>query len=154
MNFEYIKELMTDETDETFKRPISTPQEMMVQYRSRTLDPRRPIIEEESGEDYENDEPPSQINHRGRHDDIHSGYQGEVRTISYAAERFKLLGRNSKGLPIYQMTDLYLATGRPVEKIFDERMSMYIHTERLRKVRESNTETLNQILDKWINKQH
>lgn len=41
-----------------------------------------------------------------------------------------------------------------MERIFEERMSMYIHTERIRRVRESNIETLNQILDKWISKQH
>ena len=85
---------------------------------------------------------------------MHSNYQGQARQLQYAPQRFKLLGRNSKGFPIYRMTDLYLATGKPVEKIFEERMSQYIHTEKFRRVRQSNAQTLNQILDKWINKQH
>lgn len=54
MNFEFIKELMIEDTDETFKRPSATPQEVIMQYKARTFDPRRNAIEEESGEDYEN----------------------------------------------------------------------------------------------------
>jgi CRISPR/Cas system CSM-associated protein Csm2 small subunit len=57
-------------------------------------------------------------------------------------------------MPIYRLSDLYLAAGKPAEKIFEEKMAPLITVERPRKVRESDEENLNQVLDKWINKQN
>lgn len=54
LNFDIIKELIISDDDETFKRP-HVPQDNMM-YRARAFDPRRAVIEEDSGEDYENEE--------------------------------------------------------------------------------------------------
>ena len=78
----------------------------------------------------------------------------DYRTLSKQVDKFKLLGHNSKGWPIYRVTDIYYAADPYTERLYEDKIQYYIRNERPRKVKDSREEAYNQIIERWLNREN
>lgn len=64
-----------------------------------------------------------------------------------------MLGYNSKGWPIFRVTDVYYASDPYIEKIYEDKINQLLRSERPKKAKDLKGDGLMNILEKWKNRE-